>query len=308
MVFQNLKQRTLVNSISAVGIGLHTGKRISITLNPAPVNAGISFVRTDVAEGIVIPATPDKVSDTRLSTTLESDNAHISTVEHLMAAFAGLGIDNARVDVGGPEIPIMDGSASPFVFLIESAGIQEQEAPREFIRILDTVELDEGDKWARLEPADAFKINFSIDFDHPVLQQSGQKISFSYEDGSFTKDVSRARTFGFARDVTALQSQGLIIGGGLHNAIVLDDSSILNEDKLRYCNEFVKHKVLDALGDLYLLGCPIIGEFSAHKSGHALNNRLLRKMLKNTGSWEYTTFSGNDPESMTDNLTNAAFG
>ena len=289
MVVQSIQQRTLGNSISAVGVGLHTGKRMTITLNPAPVDAGISFRRTDLDENPVIPANPERVGDTRLSTTLEKNGVRISTVEHLMAAFAGLGIDNALVDVDGPEIPIMDGSAGPFVFLIESAGIREQGTPREYIRILETIELVDGDKWARLEPADTYNISFSIDFDHPVLRQSEQTVSFSFESGSFVKDVSRARTFGFVHDVEQLQTQGLILGGGLENAIVLDDNQILNEDKLRYCNEFVKHKVLDALGDLYLLGHPIIGAFSAHKSGHALNNRLIRALLESNESWERVT-------------------
>jgi UDP-3-O-[3-hydroxymyristoyl] N-acetylglucosamine deacetylase len=289
MVVQSIQQRTLGNSISAVGVGLHTGKRMTITLNPAPVDAGISFRRTDLDGNPVIPANPERVGDTRLSTTLEKEGVRVSTVEHLMAAFAGLGIDNALVDVDGPEIPIMDGSAGPFVFLIESAGIREQGTPREYIRILETIELVDGDKWARLEPADTYNISFSIDFDHPVLRQSEQTVSFSFESGSFVKDVSRARTFGFVHDVEQLQTQGLVLGGGLENAIVLDDNQILNEDKLRYCNEFVKHKVLDALGDLYLLGRPIIGAFSAHKSGHALNNRLIRALLESNESWERVT-------------------
>lgn len=289
MVLQRIQQRTLGNSISAVGVGLHTGKRMTITLNPAPVDAGISFRRTDLDGNPVIPAHPVRVGDTRLSTTLEKDGVRVSTVEHLMAAFAGLGIDNAQVDVDGPEIPIMDGSAGPFVFLIESAGIKQQGSPREYIRILKTIKLVDGDKWARLEPADTYNISFSIDFDHPVLRQSEQTVSFSFDSGSFVKDVSRARTFGFVHDVEQLQTQGLVLGGGLQNAIVLDDDRILNEDKLRYCNEFVKHKVLDALGDLYLLGHPIIGAFSAHKSGHALNNRLIRALLENSESWERVT-------------------
>lgn len=289
MVVQRIQQRTLGNSISAVGVGLHTGKRMTITLNPAPVDAGISFRRTDLDGNPVIPAHPVRVGDTRLSTTLEKDGVRVSTVEHLMAAFAGLGIDNAQVDVDGPEIPIMDGSAGPFVFLIESAGIKQQGSPREYIRILKTIKLVDGDKWARLEPADTYNISFSIDFDHPVLRQSEQTVSFSFDSGSFVKDVSRARTFGFVHDVEQLQTQGLVLGGGLQNAIVLDDDRILNEDKLRYCNEFVKHKVLDALGDLYLLGHPIIGAFSAHKSGHALNNRLIRALLENSESWERVT-------------------
>ena len=293
MVVQSIQQRTLGNSISAIGVGLHTGKRMTITLNPAPVDAGISFRRSDLDGNPVIPANPEKVGDTRLSTTLENDGVRVSTVEHLMAAFAGLGIDNALVDVDGPEIPIMDGSAGPFVFLIESAGIKEQGAPREYIRILETIELVDGDKWARLEPADTYNISFSIDFDHPVLRQSEQTVSFSFERGSFVKDVSRARTFGFVHDVEQLQTQGLVLGGGLENAIVLDDNQILNEDKLRYCNEFVKHKVLDALGDLYLLGHPIIGAFSAHKSGHALNNRLIRALLESNESWERVTLDEN---------------
>jgi len=289
MVVQRIQQRTLGNSISAIGVGLHTGKRMTITLNPAPVDAGISFRRTDLDGNPVIPAHPVRVGDTRLSTTLEKDGVRVSTVEHLMAAFAGLGIDNAQVDVDGPEIPIMDGSAGPFVFLIESAGIKQQGSPREYIRILKTIKLVDGDKWARLEPADTYNISFSIDFDHPVLRQSEQTVSFSFDSGSFVKDVSRARTFGFVHDVEQLQTQGLVLGGGLQNAIVLDDDRILNEDKLRYCNEFVKHKVLDALGDLYLLGHPIIGAFSAHKSGHALNNRLIRALLENSESWERVT-------------------
>ncbi|MBE9515729.1 MAG: UDP-3-O-acyl-N-acetylglucosamine deacetylase [Proteobacteria bacterium] len=289
MVVQSIQQRTLGNSISAVGVGLHTGKRMTITLNPAPVNAGISFRRIDLDGKPVIFASPERVGDTRLSTTLEKEGVRISTVEHLMAAFAGLGIDNALVDVDGPEIPIMDGSAGPFVFLIESAGIKEQGVAREYIRILKSIELVDGDKWARLEPADSYNISFSIDFDHPVLRQSDQAVSFCFEKGSFVKDVSRARTFGFVHDVAQLQAQGLALGGGMDNAIVLDDDRILNEDKLRYYNEFVKHKVLDALGDLYLLGHPLIGAFSAHKSGHALNNRLILALLESSDSWERVT-------------------
>lgn len=288
-------QHTLGNTISATGIGLHTGQRVGITLNPAPAGFGIQFARVDLNPVVRISAGPENVGDTRLSTVLEKDGVQISTVEHLMAALAGLGIDNVQVDVDGPEVPIMDGSASPFVFLIESAGIVAQNCPREFIRILKPVEVRDGDKWARLEPADTFNIEFSIDFQHPVLRQSGQTVTFNFGTNSFIRDVSRARTFGFVRDVQALRAQGLILGGGLENAIVLDDKGILNEDKLRYCNEFVKHKVLDAFGDLYLLGRPIIGAFRAHKSGHSLNNRLIRKLLE-TSNWERITRVENSEE------------
>ncbi|MDH5631951.1 MAG: UDP-3-O-acyl-N-acetylglucosamine deacetylase [Gammaproteobacteria bacterium] len=289
-------QHTLGNSISATGIGLHTGQRVGITLRPAPEGFGIQFSRVDLNPVVQISARPENVGDTRLSTVLEKDGVQISTVEHLMAALAGLGIDNVRVDVDGPEVPIMDGSASPFVFLIESAGIVAQNFPREFIRILKPVEVRDGDKWARLEPADTFNIEFSIDFQHPVLRQSGQTVTFNFGTNSFIRDVSRARTFGFVRDVEALRAQGLILGGGLENAIVLDDKGILNEDKLRYFNEFVKHKVLDAFGDLYLLGRPIIGAFRAHKSGHSLNNRLIRTLLE-TSNWERITRIENSVES-----------
>jgi UDP-3-O-[3-hydroxymyristoyl] N-acetylglucosamine deacetylase len=289
-----IKQRTLKNAIRATGVGLHTGEKVYLTLRPAPVNSGIVFRRTDLSEPVEIKADPMHVSDTRMSTTLEQDGAKISTVEHLMAAFAGLGIDNAYVDVTAPEVPIMDGSAGPFVFLLQSAGIEEQTAPKQFIRIKKPVHIEDGDKWATFEPWDGFKVSFSIDFDHPSLRGSTQTACVDFSTTSFVKEVSRARTFGFMRDLEMLQAAGLARGGGLDNAIVMDNFRVLNEDGLRYEDEFVKHKVLDAIGDLYLLGHPLIGAFSAHKSGHALNNRILRTLLADRPSWEIVSYEETD--------------
>jgi len=285
-----IKQRTLKNVIRATGVGLHTGEKVYLTLRPAPADSGIVFRRIDIDPPVEVPARPENVTDTRLSTTLESNGVKISTVEHLMSAFAGLGIDNAYVDLTAPEVPIMDGSAGPFVFLIQSAGIEEQNAAKRFIRIKEKIEIEDGDKWACFEPLDGFKVSFTIDFDHPIFKNSVQIATVDFSTTSFVKEVSRARTFGFMRDLEALREAGLARGGSLDNAIVMDSFHILNEDGLRYEDEFVKHKVLDAIGDLYLLGHPLIGAFSAHKSGHALNNRLLRTMVAAPDAWEIVSF------------------
>ena len=285
-----IKQRTLKNVIRATGVGLHTGGKVYLTLRPAPPDAGIIFQRVDLEPAVDIPATPENVSDTRLSTTLEQDGVKVSTVEHLMSAFAGLGIDNARVEVSAPEVPIMDGSAGPFVFLLQSAGILEQEKLKRFIRIKKPLRVDDHDKWVKFEPFNGFKVSFAIDFDHPILQNSTQAASVDFSTTSFVKEVSRARTFGFMEDLEALRNVGLAQGGSFDNAIVMDRFHILNDDGLRYKDEFVKHKVLDAIGDLYLLGHPLIGAFSAHKSGHALNNKLLRKLIKDRAAWELVSY------------------
>ena len=287
-----IRQRTLKNIIRAIGVGLHTGEKIFLTLRPADVDTGIVFQRVDLDKVIDIPATPENVSDTRLSTTLEQDGVKISTVEHLMSAFAGLGIDNAFVEVSAPEVPIMDGSAGPFVFLLQSAGIREQGKLKKFIRIKKPLQVVDGDKWVKFEPLNGFKVSFAIDFDHPVLQSSKQCASVDFSTTSFIKEVSRARTFGFMDDLEALRNAGLARGGSFDNAIVMNSYHILNQEGLRYQDEFVKHKVLDAIGDLYLLGHPLIGAFSAYKSGHALNNRLLRKLLADQSQslWELVSF------------------
>jgi len=289
-----IKQRTLKNAIRATGVGLHTGEKVYLTLRPAPLNSGIVFRRIDLAQPVDIKADPLNVTDTRMSTTLEKDGAKISTVEHLMAAFAGLGIDNAFVDVTAPEVPIMDGSAGPFVFLLQSAGIDEQGGAKQFIRINRPLRIDDGDKWVSLEPWDGFKVSFSIDFDHPSLRKSTQTACVDFSTTSFVKEVSRARTFGFMRDLEMLRAAGLARGGGLDNAIVMDNYRVLNDDGLRYEDEFVKHKVLDAIGDLYLLGHPLIGAYSAHKSGHALNNRVLRTLLADREAWEIVSYEETD--------------
>jgi len=289
-----IKQRTLKNVIRATGVGLHTGEKVYLTLRPASSDTGIVFRRIDLPEPVDIRACPENVSDTRLSTTLEHNGARVSTVEHLMSAFAGLGIDNAYVDLTAAEVPIMDGSAGPFVFLVQSAGIAEQSAPKRFMRIKKEVRVEDGDKWACFQPFEGFKVSFAIEFNHPTFRNSTQNASVDFSTTSFVKEVSRARTFGFMGDLEALRAIGLARGGGLDNAIVLDDFRILNEDGLRYEDEFVKHKVLDAIGDLYLLGHPLIGEFSAHKSGHSLNNRLLRQLVSTQDAWELITYNEND--------------
>ena len=285
-----IRQRTLKNVIGATGVGLHTGKKVYLTLRPAPVNTGIVFRRVDLDPVAEIPAALDRVSDTRLSTTIEHNGVRVSTVEHLMSAFAGLHIDNAIVELDSDEVPIMDGSAGIFVFLIQSAGIEMQSAPKQFIRISKPIEIKDGDKWARFEPYDGFKVSFSIDFDHPSMQSSAQEATIDLSEISFAKEVSRARTFGFLQDVEALQEAGLARGGSLDNAIVMDDFRVINDDGLRYGDEFVKHKILDAIGDLYLLGYPLIGSFCAHKSGHGLNNRLLRELDERQDCWETVAF------------------
>jgi UDP-3-O-[3-hydroxymyristoyl] N-acetylglucosamine deacetylase len=285
-----IHQRTLKNIVRATGVGLHTGDKVYLTLRPAAPNSGVVFRRIDLPEPVEIKAEPYAVGDTRLSTALEKDGVRIATVEHLMSALAGLGIDNVYIDVSAAEVPIMDGSAGPFVFLLQSAGIEVQAAPKTFIRVLDTVETVEGDKWVRFEPHNGFKLTLSIEFDHPVLERSKQAVCVDFSTTSYVKEVSRARTFGFMQDVEAMREQGLALGGSLDNAIVMDDYRVLNSDGLRYEDEFVKHKVLDAIGDLYLLGHPLIGAFSGHKSGHALNNKLLRALLARRDAWEYVRF------------------
>jgi len=285
-----IQQRTLKNMIRATGVGLHTGTKVYMTLRPAPANTGIVFRRTDLTPPAEIRGEPYSVGDTRLCSTLEKGNAKVATVEHLMSALAGLGVDNVYVDLTAPEVPIMDGSAGPFVFLLQSAGIEEQAAPKKFIRILKPVEVKDGDKWARFEPHPGYKLTMSIDFAHPVFDKSRQSVTVDFSTTSYVKEVSRARTFGFMQDVETMRSQGLALGGSLDNAIVMDEYRVLNSDGLRYDDEFVKHKVLDAIGDLYLLGHPIIGAFTAHKTGHALNNMLARRLLEDKPSWELVSF------------------
>ena len=289
-VWSVIQQRTLKNVIRATGVGLHTGQKIYLTLRPAPVDTGVIFRRIDLDPPLEIKASPENVGDTSLSTTLVSEGERISTVEHLLSAMAGLGIDNVYVDVSAPEVPIMDGSAGPFVFLVQSAGIVEQNAAKKFIRITKSVKIKEGDKWARFDPFDGFKVGFVIDFDHPVFKAGPQKAELDFSTTSFVKEISRSRTFGFMRDFEALRSRNLALGGSLDNSIAVDDHRILNEDGLRYEDEFVKHKILDAIGDLYLLGHSLIGAFSGHKSGHALNNKLLRELVEDTAAWEEVTF------------------
>lgn len=285
-----INQRTLKNVIRATGVGLHTGEKVYLTLRPAAVDTGIVFRRVDLDPVVELLATPDKVGDTRLSTALQEGDAAVSTVEHLMSALAGLGVDNVYVEITSAEVPIMDGSAAPFVFLIQSAGVIEQTAPKKFIRVLKPIEVKEDDKWAKFEPFEGFKVSFSIDFDHPIFTKLPQHATVDFSTTSFVKEVSRARTFGFMHEVEALREAGLALGGSHDNAIVMDSYSILNDDGLRYEDEFVKHKILDAIGDLYLLGHPLIGAFSAFKSGHALNNKLLHALVSQPDSWELVTF------------------
>ncbi|HLU05432.1 MAG TPA: UDP-3-O-acyl-N-acetylglucosamine deacetylase [Woeseiaceae bacterium] len=286
-----LRQRTLKTAIRATGVGLHTGEKVYMTLRPAVENSGVTFRRVDLDEPVDVPADAELVGETMLGTTLIKDGVKVATVEHLMSALAGLGIDNLNVDLSAPEVPIMDGSAAPFVFLLQSAGIEEQNAPKRFIRILKKVRVEEGDKWAQLTPFNGFKVNFRIAFNHPVFNKLSQDASIDFSSTSFLKEVSRARTFCFLRDVETLRARNLTLGGSMDNAIVLDDYRILNEDGLRYANEFVIHKILDAIGDLYLLGHSLIGEFTANKSGHDLNNKLLRALLKDSKAWEEVTFN-----------------
>ena len=289
-----LKQRTLKSLTRAVGVGLHSGQRVELTLRPAQPDTGIVFRRVDLPEPVDIVATATAVSDTRLASTLANGNAKVHTVEHLMSACAGLGVDNMYIDINAEEVPILDGSAASFVFLLQSAGIELQNAPRRFIRLLKTVEVKEGQgaaqKWARLEPYHGYKLSFEIDFDHPAVDATGQRVVFDMSSGSYSKDIARARTFGFTKDVEMMRANGLALGGGLDNAIVMDDYKVLNAEGLRYDDEFVKHKILDAMGDLYLIGKPLLASYSAFRSGHALNNLLLRELLTRTDAWEVVTF------------------
>jgi UDP-3-O-[3-hydroxymyristoyl] N-acetylglucosamine deacetylase len=285
-----IKQRTLKNIIRATGVGLHSGEKVYLTLKPAPVNTGIVFCRADLDPVVQIPARAENVGDTTLSTTLVSGDTKVDTVEHLLSAMAGLGIDNAYVELSASEVPIMDGSAGPFVFLIQSAGLEEQDAAKKFIRILKEVTVEEGGKRATFLPFEGFKVSFEIDFDHPVFRNRTQSATVDFSSTSFVKEVSRARTFGFMSDIEYLRKHNLALGGSVENAIVVDKDGVLNEDGLRYEDEFVKHKILDAIGDLYLLGKSLIGEFRGFKSGHALNNQLLRTLIAQTDAWEVVTF------------------
>jgi UDP-3-O-[3-hydroxymyristoyl] N-acetylglucosamine deacetylase len=283
-------QRTIRNSIRATGVGLHTGRKVLMTVRPGAPDTGIVFQRTDLPGSNDIPARAGFVGETNLGTTLIQGDAKVSTVEHLLSAFAGLGIDNARVEVNAPEVPIMDGSAGPFVFLLQSAGLEEQSVPKRFTRVKRTVRVEDGDKWAQFDPYEGFRVNFEIEFDHPIFKRRLQRATMDFSTTAFLKEISRARTFGFMRDLEMLRSRNLALGGTLDNAIVLDETKVLNEDGLRYEDEFVKHKILDAIGDLYLLGHSLIGEFSGHKSGHGLNNKLLRTLLADTTAWEAVSF------------------
>lgn len=289
-----IKQRTLKNVIRATGVGLHTGRKVFLTLRPAPADTGIVFRRDDLKPSVEIVARAENVGDTSLSTSLVKDNVRISTVEHLLSAFAGLGIDNAYVDLSAAEVPIMDGSAGPFVFLIQSAGFEEQNQPKKYMRIKRQISVRDGDKWARFEPFDGFKVSFAIEFDHPFFHQRSKHAEIDFSTTSFVKEVARARTFGFMKDVEILREQNLALGGSLDNAVVVDDYRVLNEDGLRYEDEFVKHKILDAIGDLYLLGHSLIGAFHGYKSGHELNNRLLRKILATEDAFELVSFEGEE--------------
>lgn len=285
-----IKQRTLKNVIRATGVGLHSGEMVYLTLRPAAPNTGIIFRRVDLDPVVEIQAKAENVGETALSTTLVEHGQKVSTVEHLLSAFAGLGIDNAYIDLNAPEVPIMDGSAGPFVFLVQSAGIEEQNVAKQFIRIKKPVLLEDGDKWAKFEPFDGFKVSFTIDFEHPAFSGRPQQVDVDFSSTSFVREVSRARTFGFMKDIEKLRENNLALGGSMDNAIVVDDYRVLNEDGLRYEDEFVRHKVLDAIGDLYLLGHSLIGAFSGYKSGHEVNNKLLRKLLAQEDAWELVSF------------------
>jgi UDP-3-O-[3-hydroxymyristoyl] N-acetylglucosamine deacetylase len=289
-----LPQRTLQSTTQAIGVGLHSGERVEITLRPAPVNTGIVFRRVDIAGAEDIPVRANMVSDTRMASTISSSNAKVQTIEHLMSAAAGLGIDNMIVDITAEEVPILDGSAAAFVFLLQNAGIVRQDAPRRFVKVTKPVEVRTGAgknlKWARLDPLHGYTLKFEIDFDHPAVDGTGQAVMFDYGSGRYARDVARARTFGFTKDVEMLRNNGLALGGGLDNAIVMDEDKILNLDGLRYDDEFALHKILDAMGDLYVLGSPLLAAYSAFRSGHAMNNDLLRALLDAPDSWEYATF------------------
>jgi UDP-3-O-[3-hydroxymyristoyl] N-acetylglucosamine deacetylase len=285
-----LKQRTLKTVIRASGVGLHGGVKVNMTLRPAAPDTGIVFRRVDLPEPKDIPARAVLVGDTRMCSCLEVDGVKVGTIEHLMSALAGLGIDNAWVDLDAPEVPILDGSAAPFIFLIQSAGIEEQNAPKRFIRVKEPIEVRDGDKWARFEPYDGYRLSFSIVFNHPAIDKSAQRAEMDFAEHSYIREIARARTFGFMQEVEFLRENGLALGGGLENAIVLDEFRVLNQDGLRYGDEFVKHKILDAVGDLYLVGHPLLAAYSSHKGGHALNNMLARALLANREAWELVTY------------------
>ena len=290
-----LQQRTLKTITTAVGVGLHSGQKVELTLRPAPPDTGIVFRRTDLPQPVSIPVSATAVTDTRLASTISHLGAKVLTVEHLMSACAGLGLDNLFVDITAEEVPILDGSAASFVFLLQSAGIALQSAPKHFMRVLEVVEVSDGEgaarKWARLSPHNGYKLSFEIDFDHPAVDSTGQRVVFDTDGGSYVRDIARARTFGFTKDVEAMRANGLALGGGLDNAIVMDDYKILNSEGLRYDDEFVKHKILDAMGDLFLLGRPLLAAYSAFRSGHALNNRLLRELLSRPQAYEVVSFA-----------------
>src|SRR6266850_571067 len=285
-----LRQRTLKSLVSSSGVGLHTGRKVRMTLRPAPIDTGIVFRRIDLDVPVDIPARAELVGEARMASTLVKDNVKVHTVEHLMSALAGLGVDNAYVDLDAAEVPIMDGSAAPFVLLLQQAGIEQQAAPKRCLRVLRSVEVKDRDKWARLDPYEGFRLAFSIDFKHPVIDRSTQSVTLDFAETSYLKEIARARTFGFMHDVEDLRESGLALGGGLDNAVVLDEFRVLNAEGLRFADEFIRHKLLDAIGDLYLLGKPLLGAFSAHKSGHALNNRLLRALLAEARALETVTF------------------
>ena len=289
-----LQQRTLQTLTRAVGVGLHSGERVELTLRPAQPDTGIVFRRVDLPSPVDIPVSAIAVTDTRLASTISNAGAKVHTIEHLMSACSGLGIDNLYVDITAEEVPILDGSAASFVFLLQSAGIALQNAPKRFVRVLEPVEVREGQgaqaKWARLDPHHGFKLSFEIDFNHPAVDSTGQRVEFDMDTGRYSRDIARARTFGFTRDVEMMRSNGLALGGGLDNAIVMDDYKVLNSDGLRYDDEFVKHKILDAMGDLYVLGKPLLASYSAFRSGHAMNNRLLRELLSRPDAYDIVTF------------------
>jgi len=290
-----IRQRTLKSTVATTGVGLHGGRKVNLVLRPAGPNVGIVFHRVDVQPPIDLPIDPYAVCDTRLCSGLEKGGYRVGTIEHLMSALAGLGIDNLHIDVDAPEIPILDGSAGPFVFLLQSAGIEEQPAPKKFLRVKKTVEYREDDKFVRLSPYDGFRLKFSIAFDHPAIDSTSTEVEIDFAEHSYARDVSRARTFGFMQDVEFMQANGLALGGSLENAIVIDEYRVLNSEGLRYADEFVKHKVLDAIGDLYICGRPMLAAYTAHKAGHALNNRLLRVLLEDASAWEIVSFDDSVP-------------
>lgn len=290
-----MQQRTLKKVVVATGVGLHSGEKVTLTLHPAPADAGITFRRVDLPDCKAFKLQPDLVNDTRLSSTLVQDGVRVGTIEHLMSAVAALGVDNVVIDVDAPEIPILDGSAAPFLFLFESAGIVDQDVLKRFVRVLRPLEVREGDKWVRLDPYEGFRVELTIDFDHPAFKKVEQKVEIDFAETSYVGEISRARTFGFVHEVELLRMNGLARGGSMENVIVLDEYRVLNQDGLRFDNEFARHKALDAIGDLYVLGHQLIGRFAGYKSGHALNNRLLRELLANPDSWEYVTFGPGDP-------------